>query len=79
MKLFGEEVKVRATIRTLGGFSAHAGQTDLLEWFSGMAESKPRVVLTHGEDYSRAALAAMIKKKYNLKSLLPNIGDVIEI
>lgn len=40
---------------SLGGFGAHAGQTDLLRWFSAIAPSKPRVVLTHGEDKKRAS------------------------
>ncbi len=79
VKLFGERLKVRASIRTLGGFSAHAGQTDLLTWFGAMAPSKPRVVITHGEDGPRQALASMIKKKFRLNSVLPKIGDVVEL
>src|SRR6185436_8090330 len=50
VKIFGETIAVKATIHTLGGFSAHAGQTDLMRWFDVIAPSKPRVVLTHGED-----------------------------
>ncbi|HAV61179.1 MAG TPA: MBL fold hydrolase, partial [Verrucomicrobiales bacterium] len=32
VKIFGEEVAVKASVHSLGGFSAHAGQTDLLKW-----------------------------------------------
>jgi len=53
----GEKVVVKAKIHPLGGFSAQAGQTDLLTWFGAIAPGKPRVVLTHGEDGPRAALA----------------------
>jgi Cft2 family RNA processing exonuclease len=35
--IFGERITVRASIRTLGGFSAHAGQDDLVQWFARMA------------------------------------------
>ena len=35
--IFGEAVPVRATTHSLGGFSAHAGQTDLVKWFECLA------------------------------------------
>src|SRR5499425_1505559 len=43
VSIFGEKVAVKAKVHTLGGFSAHAGQTDLLHWFSFIAGSRPRV------------------------------------
>jgi metallo-beta-lactamase family protein len=70
---------VRAKVRTLGGFSAHAGQKDLLKWFSAIAPSRPRVILTHGEDGPRKALAARIQRDFGLKSTMPKMGDVIEV
>jgi metallo-beta-lactamase family protein len=42
VKIFGEKIAVKAQVHTLGGFSAHAGQTDLLNWFSAIAPSKWR-------------------------------------
>ncbi|MGE5208121.1 MAG: MBL fold metallo-hydrolase RNA specificity domain-containing protein [Alphaproteobacteria bacterium] len=79
VKIFGEKIAVKATIHTLGGFSAHAGQTDLMRWFDAIAPSKPRVVLTHGEDDQRAALARLIQQRYRLQSKLPKMGAVIEL
>jgi metallo-beta-lactamase family protein len=70
---------VKATIHTLGGFSAHAGQTDLKCWFDVIAPSKPRVVLTHGEDDQRAALVRLIQQRHRLPSTLPKMGAVIEL
>ena len=79
VRILGERVAVRAKVHTLGGFSAHAGQSDLLEWFSAIAPSGPRVVLTHGEDGPRRALAAQIQQRFRLKCSMPNMGDVIEV
>ena len=79
VKIFGETIAVKAAIHTLGGFSAHAGQSDLMRWFDVMAPSKPRVVLTHGEDDQRAALAKLIQQRHRLTSKLPKMGEVIEI
>ena len=77
--MFGERITVRAVTHSLGGFSAHAGQTDLLEWLACLAPKHPRVVLTHGEDRGRLPLAEMIEKRFGLKPRLPELGEVIEI
>jgi len=53
ISIFGEPIAVKGRVHTLGGFSAHAGQSELLAWFKSLAPSKPRVVLTHGEDRPR--------------------------
>jgi metallo-beta-lactamase family protein len=79
VKIHGEKVAVKAQIHTLGGFSAHAGQTDLLKWFSVLAPSKPRVVLTHGEDEPRQALAKKIKEQFKLSSALPQMLETVEL
>jgi metallo-beta-lactamase family protein len=79
ISIFGDVKKLKAQVHTLGGFSAHAGQTDLLDWFSTLAPSKPKLVITHGEDGPRKALADQIRKKYRISATLPRIGDVIEL
>ena len=79
VSIFGEKVPVRANINTLGGFSAHAGQSDLLKWVAPLAASRPRIILTHGEDAPRKNLAAAIQQRFNLTSQLPSQGDVIEM
>jgi metallo-beta-lactamase family protein len=79
VSIHGEKVAVKAQVHTLGGFSAHAGQSDLLAWFAALALSQPRVVLTHGENGPRETLAGLIQKRYRLKPALPNMGDVIEL
>jgi len=79
VSIHGEKIAVRAQVHTLGGFSAHAGQTDLLTWFSALAPSQPRVVLTHGEDEPRGALAERIQQRFKLSSCLPAMGETIEL
>ncbi|HUJ42737.1 MAG TPA: MBL fold metallo-hydrolase [Opitutaceae bacterium] len=76
--IFGEPIAVRAQIHTLGGFSAHAGQTDLAAWFAPLAASRPRILLTHGEDGPRTALAQRIAGSHGLSPLLPALGEVVE-
>lgn len=79
VRIHGEKIAVRARVHTLGGFSAHAGQTDLLKWFSALAPCRPRVILTHGEDEPRQALAKKIQQQFRLPSSQPAMGEVIEL
>ena len=78
VRIHGEQIQVNAKIHTLNGFSAHAGQTDLLKWFSSMAQMKPKVVLTHGEDIARNALAERIEELYQITPILPDLNAIIE-
>jgi len=79
VRIFGETIPVRATISTMGGFSAHADQKGLLEWFGAVAPSRPRLIITHGEDRAREVLSGLIQSAHKIKAECPNLGDVIEI
>jgi metallo-beta-lactamase family protein len=79
INLFGEPVAVKGRVHTLGGFSAHAGQTDLLAWLKPLAAGKPRVILTHGEAGPRAELAKKIQSDFGLKCELPGIADCVAV
>lgn len=79
VKIHGERVIVRARIHTLGGFSAHAGRSELLEWIGAVAPSQPRVALTHGEPSPRKSLGEEIQRRYGLPVAYPLLGDRIEL
>jgi metallo-beta-lactamase family protein len=75
----GQKVPVRASIRTMGGLSGHAGQKDLVKWFDSMAHARPRVILTHGEDKPRDALRRIIADRHQLSAECPGLNEAIEI
>ncbi len=77
VKIFGETIAVKANIHTLGGFSAHAGQKDLLEWFRPLSPSNPRLFIIHGENHAREALAREISKQFGIKAILPEMGESV--
>ena len=58
-RIHGRDFPVNAKVHTVGGLSAHADQHGLMEWYGGF-EGHPPLVLVHGEDKARAALAAEI-------------------
>ncbi|GIX45595.1 MAG: MBL fold metallo-hydrolase [Candidatus Hydrogenedentota bacterium] len=74
VKIFGEEIAVKASIHTLNGFSAHAGQSELLAWLGCVAHTKPQVYLTHGEPHAQEAIAAAIAREYGLTPQMPEYG-----
>jgi metallo-beta-lactamase family protein len=79
VKIFGEPIAVKARIHTLNGFSAHAGQSDLMHWLERLVPNKPRVFLTHGEAKGREPLARLISERFGLRAELPELAQQVEI
>lgn len=77
--IFGERIAVKAKIHLLGGFSAHAGRTGLLEWLAPAATHTPRLFLTHGEDGPRRSLAAAVAERWQWPAMLPMHREAVEL
>ncbi len=77
VKILGETIHIKASVKALGGFSAHAGQTDLLRWLEPMARGNPRVILTHGEANPINQLAYAIDARFHLKAERPKLGNTL--
>jgi metallo-beta-lactamase family protein len=90
VRIDGQNVQVNAAVHTLGGMSAHAGQSELMRWLSGVLgqqsagkgagarAGEPRIVLTHGEPLPRAALAKLIEQTHRIACEMPVFADEIE-
>src|SRR5690606_792304 len=48
VKVLHQRIAVKAKVHTLGGFSAHAGQSQLVDWVKNF-EHRPELYLVHGE------------------------------
>ena len=79
VRILGETVAVRAQVHTVGGFSAHAGQSELLEWAGPMIDAGARVALVHGEPDRRAALARALAPHMSTPAVLPMEGSTITL
>jgi metallo-beta-lactamase family protein len=63
IKVFGEEIELRANVEVLNGYSAHADRTELKTWLGAVRKSSPalkHVYLVHGEPDAQDALAAQL-------------------
>lgn len=76
IRMFREEINVAVRIETLGGFSAHAGQDELIEWLRHI-QGNPRVILVHGEEDSLLKLAEKLRHSYQIDSEVPYLQDRI--
>lgn len=79
LRVVGEDVAVNATIHTLGGFSAHAGQQQLLDWIGAFHKPKPHTYLIHGEADAKKALQRQLQAMEDIKADIPELGKTITI
>ncbi len=61
VRLFGEDIAVRASVHTLGGLSAHAGQDGLMGWLSAFKRPPTHSFIVHGEPAAAATFEARIR------------------
>ncbi len=74
VRVLGEEIAVRSKVYTIGGFSAHADQKELLEWL-GSFTNKPEVFIVHGEENVALEFEKIVNEKLNLKTRVPSKGE----
>jgi metallo-beta-lactamase family protein len=59
VRLWGEEIAVRAVVHTINGFSAHADQQELVAWHQQTGQPKT-TFLVHGEEPAMQQLASQL-------------------
>ena len=59
VKIWGDTIRVRASVHTIGGLSAHADQQGMIDWYSHF-DNKPPTLLVHGEKKAMLALSARL-------------------
>jgi len=80
VRVLGEEIAVRAQIKMLDGFSAHADANQLMDWISKIQDPKPaKVFIVHGEGQSQEALKDRIQKECGEEVYIPFRGDLVQI
>ena len=78
VRIHGRDYRVNAQRHTVGGLSAHTDQQGLLEWY-GHFQPAPPLVLVHGEDKAREALAGEIGERYGAPVELARPGMVLDV
>jgi metallo-beta-lactamase family protein len=79
LRIHGEDVPILAEVINLRQFSAHAGQSELILWLSGMPSAPRQTYLTHGEPEASAALKTKIEATYKWKVALPKYLETVDL
>ena len=78
VRLFREDVDVRASIHTIGGLSAHADQAALISWLRNFDPPPARAFVVHGERATAAGFAARIRDTLHWAAVdVPARGDSV--
>ena len=75
VRIFREDIPVRARIHTIGGFSAHADRDELLAWWRATG-GPAQTVLVHGDEAAMQAFAGALG---DARVVLPGLHEAIEI
>lgn len=79
VKLFGEEINVKARIATLAGISGHADRDMLLGWLSNIKNNIKTVFVNHGDDSVCDNFAKEIEEKLGVNAIAPFSGDKYDL
>lgn len=79
VKLFGEEIEIRAQIKQLKGLSGHAGKSGLIWWISQFTEKPKKVFIVHGEDAVATQFAETLKIEYGQRAVAPYSGSEFDL
>ncbi len=75
-RMGGDEIAVNAAIHTLGGFSAHASQSQLLGWINNFSKPHPRLYLIHGEEKAKTVFRERLSQE-GWSADIPHFGESI--
>jgi metallo-beta-lactamase family protein len=79
VKIDGEDVKVRAAIATIRGFSGHADRDQLVDLVARGGDMVQQVFVTMGEEKSSLFLVQRLRDYLGLNAVAPQQGQEIEI
>ena len=71
LRIFGEQVPVRAEVVNIGQLSAHAGKSELLRWLSGIQAPPRQTFMIHGEPSGLTSLRDAITEQYHWPVTIP--------
>jgi metallo-beta-lactamase family protein len=72
VKMFGQEVRIRARVETLEHLSAHADYGEILGWLKRFRTPPQKTFLVHGEPHATESLQEKITQQLNWKTSIPS-------
>lgn len=79
VKIHQERIAVRARIKAIGGYSAHADQQYLVKWIDSNTVKSPQIFITHGELGQSEMLKQVLEKQGYRQTIIPEPNQVSSI
>ncbi|MFZ5559411.1 MAG: MBL fold metallo-hydrolase RNA specificity domain-containing protein [Patescibacteria group bacterium] len=79
IKIFDEEIPIRAKIASIEGYSSHADQKALYNWLSNFSKPIKHIFTVQGEEKASNALVQLIKDHLGVPASVPQFGEVVEL
>jgi metallo-beta-lactamase family protein len=78
VRIHGQTHRVRARVRRISGFSAHADRGELERWLAPQREPPRRLFVTHGEPEAAEALAATLRSR-GWQIQIPDYAEKVDL
>lgn len=79
VRIFGDEIAVKADIKFIESYSAHADQAGLVEWVKRFKKPPQEIFIVHGEPESSHALAELLRSQHGFKVTVPVLQQEVEL
>jgi metallo-beta-lactamase family protein len=79
VKMYGQEVAVKARITKINGMSSHADAGEIIKWMRTFPRAPKMTYLVHGEPPAQEALRARIQQELSWNVEIPSHGQTVEL
>lgn len=79
VRIFGEEISVKARIEMIEGFSGHADRAGLLNWIDKFKEKPSKIFIVHGEEEAMMEFSDAINEKFGISTIIPEMGETMDL
>jgi|TARA_B100000749_G_scaffold280077_2_gene274662 metallo-beta-lactamase family protein len=79
VKIHGQEIPIRAEVCNLSHLSAHADQSELIDWAGGISNRPQKVFITHGEGDGSNTLKGLLEERLGWSCEVPEYLDEVDL
>ena len=79
VKIFGEQIDVKAEIALLAGISGHADRNGLISWISSFEMKPSFIFVNHGDDDSCSGFASEVTSRFGIPAMAPYAGSQYDL
>lgn len=79
IRIMDKDLDVKAKIKSLDAFSAHAGRNEILSWLRSFRQFPCKVFLNHGEHRATREPAEAIRTEFDSEIIIPEMGQIYRL